>query len=151
MRENIKMMKLSLNSILERWSGPLECSIFLNDKDGNLVSHSQQIKIYSDGRDSPSLSSGLFSYYKDDFSSNFKLDKRNWKKLAQSLKSQNQLTAFDREKTGSKKIAIWWNTKIKRIEYLSRSPARFKGRSIDSGIFGLTYLATTIGPLCLLT
>lgn len=148
MRENIKKdeVKFKLNFYRSRWSGPVECSIFLNDKDGNLISHSQQITIYSDGRDGPSLSSGLFSYYKDDFSSNFKLDNRNWKKLAQNLNSQNQLAAFDREKTGSKKIAIWWNTKIKRIEYLSRTPNRFKGRSIDSGIFGLTYLATTIGP-----
>lgn len=128
-----------------RWSGPIDCTVFLNDKDGNLISHTQQIIIYSDGRESPSLASGLFAWYNDDFTSDVKINQRKWKAIAQDLGSQNQLSAFDRE-PGSKKIAIWLNSRIPRIDYLSKKPERFKGRSIDSGIFGLMYLAASSGP-----
>lgn len=137
--------KFVLDFYRSRWSGPIDCTVFLNDKDGNLISHTQQITIYSDGRESPSLASGLFAWYSDDFTTDIKIDQRKWKKIAQDLESQNQLSAFDRE-PGSKKIAIWLNSKIPRIEYLSKKPERFKGRSIDSGIFGLMYLAASTGP-----
>jgi hypothetical protein len=137
--------KFILNFYRSRWSGPIDCTVFLNDKDGNLISHTQQIKIYSDGRERPSLASGLFAWYSDDFTTDVKIDQRKWKKTAQKLGSQNQLSAFDRE-PGSKKIAIWLNSGIRRINYLSKKPERFKGRSVDSGIFGLMYLAASTGP-----
>jgi hypothetical protein len=137
--------KFVLDFYRSRWSGPIDCTVFLNDKDGNLISHTQQIKIYSDGRERPSLASGLFAWYSDDFTTDVKIDQRKWKKIAQKLGSQNQLSAFDRE-PGSKKIAIWLNSGIPRIKYLSKKPERFKGRSVDSGIFGLMYLAASTGP-----
>ena len=137
--------KFALDFYRSRWSGPIDCTVFLNDKDGNLISHTQQIKIYSDGRERPSLASGLFAWYSDDFTTDVKIDQRKWKKIAQKLGSQNQLSAFDRE-PGSKKIAIWLNSGIRRINYLSKKPERFKGRSVDSGIFGLMYLAASTGP-----
>jgi len=132
-----------------RWSGPIRCVIFFNDKDGNLISHSQQIIFYSDERDKPNLVSGLFSFYKDNFSNETSNDSKNWKKIANKLNATNQIFSFDYEKPGQKKqkIAIWWNSKIEKIDYFYRiKPKNIKNKGTNSGIFGLLYLSSTIGP-----
>lgn len=150
-KEKIKNGKCThkLSFYRARWGGPVRCVMFFNDKDGNLVSHSQQILFYTDERDKPNLISGLFSFYKDNFSQTNSNDSKNWKKITKKLKATNQIFSFDYEKPGQKKqkIAIWWNSKIEKIDYFYRiKPKNLKNRGTNSGIFGLLYLSSTIGP-----